>query len=167
MAQIEGGDQAALTRLFERYSGLVFGVALRVLKDPSSAEDVMQEIFLQIWRSPLKFQGANGSMASWLAVIARNRAVDFLRRRRPTDSIDEIPLASTTDLAAEAERHILMGRIREAVNKLPVDQRQALELAFFDGCTHTEIAQRLNHPLGTVKTRIRSALQKLEEAFRA
>ena len=161
------GDDRALARLFERHSRLVYGIALRVLRSPAAAEDVLQEVFLQLWRNPGKFQPVRGGLSSWLAVVSRNRAIDVLRGIRDTDPIEDIPLESNSDLAKEAEQHILMGRVREAVMLLPEDQRQALELSFFDGFTHTEIAEKLNHPLGTVKTRIRAALQKLEEALSA
>lgn len=165
MSLVEQGDQQALTSLFERHSRLVYAIALRVLGDPAAAEDVMQEIFLQIWRTPKKYQSVRGGLGAWLAVVSRNRAIDVLRGRRPTDPVEEIPLASPSDLAKEAEQHILMGRVREAVAGLPHSQRDALELAFFDGCTHTEIAEKLNQPLGTVKTRIRSALHTLAGAL--
>ncbi len=163
---IERGDEAALARLFERYSKLVYSVALRVLRDPGAAEDVMQEIFLQIWRSPTSFVAARGSLGGWLAVVSRNRSIDVLRKRRPMDSIEEVPLESPYDLTSDAERNMLLDRVRKVMAELPVEQRKALEMAYFEGWTHAEIAEKTGHPLGTVKTRIRSALQILGKAFR-
>ena len=167
LALVQQGDQEAMACLFERYSKLVFSVALRVLRDASAAEDVLQEIFLQIWRNPTSFIAARGSLGGWLAVVARNRAIDLIRRRRPADSVDDVPLASPFNLADAAEHNVLLERVRSVVQTLPEEQRQALEMAFFEGRTHSEIASMTQAPLGTVKTRIRSALQTLGKAFRA
>ena len=95
LTRVKGGDQGAMTELFDRYSGMVYSVALRVLNDPGQAEDVMQEIFFQVWRNPNAFVPGRGSLGAWLAVMARNRAIDSLRRRRPTDSVDDVVLASS------------------------------------------------------------------------
>ena len=161
------GDEAAMAALFDRYSKVVYSVALRVLRDPAAAEDVLQEIFMQVWRSPGSFLETKGSLGGWLAVVARNRSIDTLRRRRPTDQVEEISLASPFNLADEAERNRMMERARAAIVKLPAEQRKTLEMAFFDGLTHTEIAEMTGDPLGTVKTRIRSALLSLRKAFSA
>ena len=156
-----------MASLFDRYSKVVYSVALRVLRDTASAEDVLQEIFMQVWRSPGSFLETKGSLGGWLAVVARNRSIDTLRRRRPTDPVEEIALASPFNLAEEAERNNMMERARSVILKLPVEQRKTLEMAFFDGLTHTEIAAMTGDPLGTVKTRIRSALLTLRKAFGA
>ena len=156
-----------MAQLFARHSRLVFSVAVRVLHDSTAAEDVLQDIFLQIWRDPTSFIATRGSLEGWLAVVARNRSIDVLRRRRPTDSIDELPLLAQQDLSAHAEHNLLLEQIRVVVATLPEDQRKALELAFFEGCTHSEIAQQTGCPLGTIKTRIRTALQTVGKAFPA
>ncbi len=153
--------------LFDRYSKVVYSVSLRVLREPASAEDVLQEIFMQVWRNPGSFLETKGSLGGWLAVVARNRSIDTLRRRRPTDQVEEVNLASNFNLAEEAERNNMMERARAAIVHLPVEQRKTLEMAFFDGLTHTEIAEMTGDPLGTVKTRIRSALLTLRKAFGA
>lgn len=163
---VESGDEPAMAALFERHSKLVFSVAMRVLRDPSAAEDVLQEIFLQIWRSPTSFIAAKGSLAAWLAVVSRNRAIDQLRRKRPTDSVDDIPLASPINVSEIAERNIMLERVRLVLKDLPEEQRSTLEMAFFDGCTHSEIAEMTGSPLGTVKTRIRTALHSIGKALR-
>ncbi|HWB33136.1 MAG TPA: sigma-70 family RNA polymerase sigma factor [Acidobacteriaceae bacterium] len=165
LARVQAGEEGAMASLYDRYSRLIYSVALRVLRDAASAEDVMQEVLMQVWRSPAGFASARGSLGGWLAVVARNRAIDLLRRRRPTDSVDDVPLASSFNLADEAERSSLMQRARGVILELPRDQRKALEMAFFDGLTHNEIAELTGTPLGTVKTRIRSALLSLRKAF--
>jgi RNA polymerase sigma-70 factor (ECF subfamily) len=167
LALVQRGDEGAMASLFDRYSKVVYSVALRVLRDPASAEDVLQEIFMQVWRSPESFVATRGSLGGWLAVVSRNRSIDALRRKRPTESVDEIALASPYDLADEAERHSMMEKARTVMVTLPVEQRKTLEMAFFDGLTHSEIAEMTGDPLGTVKTRIRSALLSLRKAFQA
>lgn len=167
LALVQRGDEAAMARLFARHSKLVYSVALRVLRDPAAAEDVLQEVFLQIWRSPTGFVAARGSLGGWLAVVSRNRSIDLLRRRRPMDSVDDVPLLSPHDIPGEAERHLLLERVRRVMAELPVEQRTALEMAFFEGWTHAEIAEKTGNPLGTIKTRIRNALQVLGRAFKA
>lgn len=165
--RVRHGDEAAMASLFDRYSKVVYSVALRVLRDTASAEDVLQEIFMQVWRSPGSFLETKGSLGGWLAVVARNRSIDTLRRRRPTDPVEEISLASPFNLAEEAERNNMMERARAVIVGLPAEQRKTLEMAFFEGLTHTEIAAMTGDPLGTVKTRIRSALLTLRKAFGA
>ena len=167
LALVRRGDEQAMASLYDRYSKVVYSVALRVLRDPASAEDVLQEIFMQIWRTPDSFIATRGSLGGWLAVVSRNRSIDALRRKRPTESVDEIGLASPTNLADEAERNLMMGKARETIALLPVEQRKTLEMAFFDGLTHSEIAEMTGDPLGTVKTRIRSALLTLRKAFQS
>lgn len=164
---VQKGDELAMAALFDRYSKVVYSVALRVLRDPSAAEDVLQEIFMQIWRNPESFIAAKGSFGGWLAVVSRNRSIDSLRRKRPTESVDEIAIASPYNLADEAERNSMMEKARVVIHDLPMEQRKTLEMAFFDGLTHTEIAEMTGDPLGTVKTRIRSALLTLRKAFQS
>lgn len=167
LSLVQRGDEYAMTSLFDRYSKTVYSVALRVLRDPASAEDVLQEIFMQIWRNPGGFVATRGSLGGWLAVVSRNRSIDTLRRKRPMESVDDIALASSYNLANEAERNNMMERARSVIGLLPVEQRKTLEMAFFDGLTHSEIAEMTGDPLGTVKTRIRSALMTLRKAFTA
>ncbi len=167
LSLVERGDEGAMASLFDRYSKVVYSVALRVLRDPASAEDVLQEIFMQIWRAPQSFIATRGSLGGWLAVVSRNRSIDALRRRRPTDPVDEIVLASPYNLADEAERNSMIEKARSVIVLLPAEQRKTLEMAFFDGLTHSEIAEMTGDPLGTVKTRIRSALLSLRKAFQA
>ena len=164
---VERGDEYAMAALFDRYSKVVYSVALRVLRDPASAEDVLQEVFMQIWRSPERFVASRGSLGGWLAVVARNRSIDTLRRKKPSEPVDDMVMASNYNLANEAERNSLMEKARATIVLLPPEQRKTLEMAFFDGLTHSEIAEMTGDPLGTVKTRIRSALSSLRKALTA
>ena len=167
LAQVQRGDEASMAALFDRYSKVVYSVALRVLRDPAAAEDVLQEVFMQIWRNPDSFVATRGSLGGWLAVVSRNRSIDALRRKRPMEQVDDMALASNYNLADEAERNSMMEKARGAIRLLPLEQRKTLEMAFFDGLTHSEIAEMTGDPLGTVKTRIRSALVSLRKAFTA
>jgi RNA polymerase sigma-70 factor (ECF subfamily) len=165
IAQVARGEQSAMAHVYDRYSAIVYSVALRVLGDTGKAEDVMQEVFLYLWRNPNAYDAARGTLPAWLAVIARNRAIDQIRRRRETEDVEEIPLAAHQNLEDEAARAELISRVRKSLETMPVEQRAALELAYFKGLTHTEIAARTQQPLGTVKTRIRSALQALRKTL--
>jgi RNA polymerase sigma-70 factor, ECF subfamily len=167
LERVRKGDQGAMAEVFDRYSGAVFSVAFRILKDSGHAEDVMQEIFFQIWRRPDSFVEGRGSLGAWLVVVARNRAIDMLRRRKPSDSVEDVVLASPGNLASEAERDAMVQKVRKAVQNLPPEQRTSMELAFFEGLSHSEIAEKTGDPLGTVKTRIRLALITLRKAFQA
>ena len=167
IGRVQAKDQTAMGAIFDRYATMVYSVALRVLKDPGQAEDVMQEIFLQVWKQPDRFAQGRGSLGAWLAVVARNRSIDLLRQRRPTESCDEVVLESATNLASEVERNTMMIKVRGVLRELPQEQQKSLELAFFQGLTHSEIAERTGDPLGTVKTRIRSALAALRKGIGA
>jgi RNA polymerase sigma-70 factor (ECF subfamily) len=164
LAQVEQGEAGALASLYDRYARVVYSVALRVLHDPALAEDVLQEIFMQLWRNPTAFSMDKGSLAGWLAVLARNRSIDLHRRKRPADSVDDVVLASSFDLAAESEKNIMLEKAQGWMLHLSIEQRQVLHMAFFDGLTHSEIAELTGSPLGTIKTRIRRALQTLRKA---
>lgn len=165
IARIRGGDQQAMSELYDRYSNVVYGVALRVLQDAAAAEDVLQDIFMQLWRKPDAFDGSRGSLAAWLSVIARHRSIDRLRQRRPETDIEDVVIASSVDLRDETERSLVIEKVRVVLDQMSPDQRKALELAYFQGLTHTEIAEKTGEPLGTVKTRIRSGLQQLRTKF--
>jgi RNA polymerase sigma-70 factor (ECF subfamily) len=167
LALVRTGNEQAMASLYDRYFKLVYSVALRVLRDPPAAEDVLQEVFMQIWRNPDSFTAARGSLGGWLAIVSRNRSIDTLRRKRPSVNVEDVPLASSFNLADEAETNSLMERARGVIHKLPTEQRKTLEMAFFDGLTHSEIAEMTGDPLGTVKTRIRSGLLTLRKAFQS
>lgn len=171
MARVAAGDSAALEQLYSRYGRIAYGLALKILANAEAAEDVVQEGFWRVWNRAATFQAGSGQFAPWLFGIVRNLCIDELRRRqsRPlafaNDADDQALLAvpdAQSDLHAltwEAERRRL---ITGALAELPPDQRQVIELAYFGGLSQREIAEKLNHPLGTVKTRVRLALAKLK-----
>jgi RNA polymerase sigma-70 factor (ECF subfamily) len=165
VARVRAGDQQALSEIYDRYSNVVYAVALRVLQDAAAAEDIVQDIFLQLWRNPDSFDASRGSLTSWLAVISRHRSIDRLRKRRPETDIEDCVIAGGPDLRDETERNLVIEKVRGALATMNPEQRQAMELAFFQGLTHTEIAQKTGEPLGTIKTRIRSGLQQLRAKF--
>ena len=165
ISRMRAGDQSAMADLYDRYSGVVYGVALRVLANTTAAEDVVQEIFLQLWRKPDSFNAERGRLGPWLAVIARNRAIDHLRKRPLEDDIDELPISTGIDLESDSAQKLAIEKIRGVLAQLPQDQRKALEMAFFEGMTHSEIAGKTGEPLGTIKTRIRTGLLALRKAF--
>lgn len=167
LAKIAQGDEDAMASVFDRYSKVVYSVSLRVLRDPAAAEDVLQEIFMQVWRKPESFLSTRGSLGGWLAVVARNRSIDVIRRRKPSDSVEDVILASSFNLAEDSERSIMMQQARRAILQIQPEQRKAVEMAFFDGLTHAEIAEQTGDPLGTVKTRIRAGLLALRKAMLA
>ena len=152
-------------RLYDRYSSIVYSVALRVLGDTGRAEDVLQEVFMQLWRNPGVFDSSRGNLGAWLAVIARNRAIDVIRKRQPETDIADVIVSVEPDMAGDAERARAMEKVRGALGDMPAAQRSALEMAYFEGLTHTEIAAKTGEPLGTIKTRIRAGLLTLRKVF--
>ena len=169
--RIGKGDADALAFLYDRYASRVLGLTARILGDRDEAEDVLQEVFLQVWRTPRQFDSARGSAGTWLLILARSRAIDRLRslRRRGHGRqvpIDAQPLTSGEDLERAAETSQEGAAVRRALAELPDEQRRALELAYFGGYTQTEIAEMTGAPLGTVKTRLRQGMMKLRDGYR-
>jgi RNA polymerase sigma-70 factor (ECF subfamily) len=162
---MKSGDQSALAELYDRYSSVVYAVALRVLGDTGAAEDILQDVFLQLWRNPGAFDSARGSLGAWLAVITRNRAIDSLRRRKPEIDIEYAIVSVAPDLAGAADRSRAAEKVRGVLGSMPTAQRSALEMAYFEGMSHSEIATKTGEPLGTIKTRIRAGLISLRKAF--
>jgi RNA polymerase sigma-70 factor, ECF subfamily len=167
MQRVAAGDQAALATLYDRYSSVLYSVAMRILTDAGAAEEILQDVFLQVWRNASRFDPQRGSLSGWLLVTTRNRAIDRLRRRAPQgpDPAPEelaMPGASLETGVAQDE---MMALVKTALNDLAPGQRAVLEMAYFEGLTHSEIAERSGEPLGTVKTRLRSALQVLKKAL--
>ena len=164
MARVRDRDPAAFESLYDGFHRLVYGIAQRMLADPTAAEDLTQAVFLKVWANPDAFRG--GNFGAWIARVARNRALDVLRARSARPEA-EIPadLGSDHDLDDAVLSKIEGERVRAALTALPEEQRMPIELGFFAGVTHEEIARRTGTPLGTVKTRIRSGLRKLREAL--
>ena len=167
MDRIAHGDADAVRLLYARYGRLVFGLAMNVLGDSATAEEVCQDVFMRVWEKSGSYRADRGKVATWLARIARNRAIDVLRsaRAKPDGStVDDEPTSADEQGPDPGDRLLQTFReeqVRAAVASLPADQRTALSLAFFRGMTHREIAETLGEPLGTVKTRIRDAMMKL------
>ncbi|MCS6840822.1 MAG: sigma-70 family RNA polymerase sigma factor [Roseiflexus sp.] len=170
IAAIAEGDSKALEVLYDRYSSVVYRMALRMLKNHELAEEVVQEVFWRVWRRSASFDGERGRVAQWLFGIAHNLCIDELRRMRarPTQIYEDVDhpviqqLADEqTDVPETAWALEQQRVIRDALDHLPEAQRQAVELAYFGGLSHQEIANKLNRPLGTIKTRVRLGLQKL------
>jgi RNA polymerase sigma-70 factor (ECF subfamily) len=163
------GEHAAMAELYDRHGRLVYSLALRVLRDQGDAEDVVQDVFAQAWRQASRYESTRGSVISWLMNLTRSRAIDRLRSRRarPETGADAGEATRMPDLAPPIDEQLALSdqaeRIRAAVEQLSLLQRVAIELAFYEGLTHVEIAERLELPLGTVKTRIRQGLSKLKE----
>jgi len=172
LSQLIEHNQAALLTLYQRYGGLVYSLALRTLHRPGLAEEVTQDVFLKLWQQPERWNPALGQLSSWLLTITRNAAIDRLRRegRHPIDDWqprDEAePGPASLDIGDWTDGQLL----RDLLQQLPSEQRELIELAFYRGYTHSELAAGLGIPLGTVKTRLRAGMQRLralwEEATR-
>ncbi|CAN5598630.1 sigma-70 family RNA polymerase sigma factor [soil metagenome] len=166
---VANGEPAALAELYDRYGRLAYGLAYRVLADGSAAEEVVQDAFLQVWRKASTFDPAKGAgLRPWLLTIVHNRAIDLIRRRknqsgREVELDPNAPFIGESDPAVEILEQLDHREIRSAMATLPNEQRQAIDLAFFEGLTHREIAERYGLPLGTVKGRLRLGLHKMHE----
>ena len=157
-------DESALAALYDRYSGLVYAECIRILRDAGAAEEILQDLFFQIWRSAAKFDPQRGSLPGWLLVAARNRSISRLRRRdsRENDELTENSVVLPCNLESVAAQNELLGRVKIVLTGLPNGQREAIELAYFEGMSHSEIAGHTGAPLGTVKTWIRTAVDTLK-----
>jgi RNA polymerase sigma-70 factor (ECF subfamily) len=172
LAAIARGDRDAFARFYDLHAGLVHTFALRILREREEAEEVVQDVFVQVWRQAEAYSRERGTPEAWLVTLARSRGIDKLRSRRrrdemvrPADNPDRLPEPAVLESATgPAEARATLGG---ALADLPDAQRRVLELAYFDGLTQTEIAAHLGEPLGTVKTRVRSALDRLRAALAA
>ncbi len=166
-------DSGALEALYDRYGRPVYSLVLRIAQQPSSAEEIVQDVFLQLWRSADRFQISRGPLEPWLFTMARNRALDFLRlkrekqRRREDSSDSEIMPAAIArpDPEGAIDRARRAEKVRALMASLPDAQRRALELAYFEGMSHSEIAESMGEALGTVKSWIRGGLMRLRESL--
>lgn len=173
VARMAQGDGSALSELYDRHGRAVFALAVRMLSDHGEAEDLTQDVFSLAWRNAPKYDASRGVVAAWLLVTTRTRAIDRLRSRRVRPgaaSEDQIRrLDAIPDTAPSVEMSVagdqMAERVRGAMANLPAEQRQALELAYFEGLSHTEIGERTGTALGTIKTRIRTGLARLRQAM--
>jgi RNA polymerase sigma-70 factor (ECF subfamily) len=168
LAQVASGDHAAFEAVYDRSSAQVYGLARRILLDAAQAEEVAQEVFLEVWRSAASFDAARGGAMTWLLTIAHRRAVDRVRSAQAATDRDvrfgRQQAERDVDVVSEAvEQRLETAEVREALSSLTTLQRQALTLAYYGGYTHTEVAELLGVPLGTVKTRIRDGLIRLRD----
>ena len=171
MQKIAEKKKVAFSVLYDRHSAILFGLALKILHDRFLAEDVLQELFLTIWEKAEKFNTERGNVIAWMTILCRNRCIDKLRqletnKQRSTELDEESVIQvkahhASDDQFDSAHQAMLHKTVSEAMATLPVEQKQLIEMAFFEGFTQSEIARELNVPLGTVKTRIRLGMQKL------
>ncbi len=176
MQRLSYRDLRAFEALYDRYGDLVYSTCLRVVRDAQLAEDIVQEVFLRLWRKPESYVAQRGRFPTWLLSVTRNRSVDEIRSRgrrqrhentSPQQQERELPAGQEQDPALSAQLADQQRLIRAALAELPEEQRLAIELAYFGGLTQQEIAAKLSQPLGTVKTRIRLGMQKLRNALTA
>lgn len=172
LRRVAQGDRDAFAKLYDRFAGPLYGVALRIVHEPAEAQDIVHDAFVTVWEKCASFDTSRGSAFSWAVTLVRNRAIDRLRMRRRRSELlaesapSDLGLggnhASAADTAASGDE---ARAVRAAVAALPAEQQHALELAFFGGLTQEEIAQKLREPLGTVKARIRRGLLKLRDSL--
>lgn len=170
--RVAGGDADALAFLYDRHSRIVYSLAFRIVGDPPEAEEVVQDVFAQAWRQAERYDTTRGAVVAWLLMITRSRAIDRIRSRRGLPALAADGARGLQEMEDPADGPELMTlsadqvrRLRTALDTLPLPQRMTIELAFYEGLTHVEIAERLGEPLGTVKTRIRLGLLKLRDAI--
>jgi RNA polymerase sigma-70 factor (ECF subfamily) len=169
VARCAQGDSRALASLYDRTSSLVNGLALRILNDRSAAEEITGDVYLQVWRTAQSYDPQRGNPVSWLLTLTRSRAIDRLRsvatERRQTEPLAEVLTAQSSDPGPEEDTAVSQRRrlVKNALARLAAEQRRAIELAYYGGMSHSEIAATLGEPLGTVKTRVRLGMMRLRE----
>jgi RNA polymerase sigma-70 factor, ECF subfamily len=169
LARMAGGDASALGDLYDRHGRAVYSLACRILGDRTEAEDITQDVFSQAWSQAAQYDVQRATVAGWLLMMSRTRSIDRVRARRSRPQTLAGDLPEAADPAAGAEAGAIgaqaAARVREALGALPETQRAAIELAYYGGLSHTDIATRLGQPLGTIKTRIRTGLLSLRSAL--
>jgi RNA polymerase sigma-70 factor (ECF subfamily) len=166
---ISRSNEGALSELYDRYKGLVYSIAMNAVSNKQLAEEITQDVFMRVWEKADTYQASQGKVFTWIASITRYRSIDVIRWHNvrpesdfsPWDISESHQHSNGNDVEAQSEYLIRVERLRQAISELPVDQRQALAYAFFKGYSHREVAELLDLPIGTVKTRIRLGMQKL------
>ena len=172
MSLVQGGDAQAFAALYDRHSRAAYSLAYRMMGEKQAAEDLAQDAFLKVWRSAAGYRAERGSVRTWILSIVHNRGIDQLRslasRRRTQEKVEaEAPRSQPSEAFAESWRNSQRDQVRAAMSTLPPEQVKILELAYFSGYTHVEIARLLDLPLGTVKGRMRLGLKKIRDFFKA
>ena len=174
LKKVAAGDQTAFSQMYDQSSSVLFSLTLRILGDKDEAAELLQEVYMEIWRHANRFNEGRGSPLAWMVILTRSRAIDRLRSRQwksrgSTDSIDEstpeVAFTSGNDPLEFSAQRELRKHVEGAMGELPEEQRQSLELAFYGGLSHREIADQLHEPVGTIKTRIRLAMKKLKSTL--
>jgi RNA polymerase sigma-70 factor (ECF subfamily) len=167
LRRVQAGDDQALAELYDEYTPLLYPVVLRILRSAPDAEDALQDAWLQVWKRSVSYDASRGTVAAWLLTVARTRALDRYRsvasRRRAESNVDPEPVTPPVDPSMSAAVGEIGARVRESLSMLQPQQRQVLEIAYFEGLSQSEIAGRIGAPLGTVKSWTRQGLQKLKE----
>jgi RNA polymerase sigma-70 factor (ECF subfamily) len=165
VALIARSDDGALEELYSRFGRISYGLALRVLRDPALAEDAVQDAFLTAWRTAARFVPERAKARTWLLTLVHRRAVDVVRREQPrrTDPLESAPQQSAETTEDEAWLRLQRTRVQDALRRLPDQQREALELAYYGGFTQSQLADRLGEPLGTIKSRMFAGLARMRE----
>lgn len=171
ISSIANDDQSAMSTLYDTTNRLVYGLLLRILNDSATAEEVLLDVYTQVWRQASRYDGTRGGPMAWITTIARSRAIDRLRSEKQTTQREEsietvVQYASSEDVEGDVANTELRTIIRRAMEVLTSEQREVIELAYFNGMSQSEIALKLNQPLGTVKTRTRIGMMRLRETLR-
>lgn len=169
IARVASKDEQAFATLYDQYAGLLFSVVLSIVKKQEEAEEVLQEVFLQIWSKASTFDTSRENVYAWLTALARNRAIDRIRSRAYRDTQQEVAealpdVSGSEETGTALDAMIMMeqaGRVRQALQEIPSEQRELIEMAYFEGYTQSPLAENRNLPLGTVKTRMRQGMKKL------
>jgi RNA polymerase sigma-70 factor, ECF subfamily len=168
LLRVRQKDEAALSELYDRYSGLVYSQVNRILRDTGAAEEILQDLFYQLWRTAERFDPSRGSLAGWLLVAARNRESRHFKvaaKRRTDRGSAGNGVALSANLENSSTQNLLLEKVRTVMGSLPDVQREAVEFAYFEGMSHSEIAEKTGLPLGTIKTRIRSGMETLKKVL--
>ena len=165
VALVARADEEALAELYDRFGRVAYGIALRIVRDPSLAEDAVQEGFLAVWRSASRFVAERAKASTWILTLIHRRAVDLVRREQPrrAEPLEAAPQPTVENTEEQAWLGLQRDRVQEALRRLPDKQREVLELAYYGGFTQSELADRLGEPLGTIKSRMFSGLARLRE----